>query len=140
MPRARKYNHSFTVRIDDESNENVEALMTHLGMSKGEVARLAIETLFSRVPSSTLRQIREAPPETREALRGLTKAINHIGVNVNQITRSVNALVAEGLVEEAAIDPGALSCWLRDAEADVALIRQEVSDFVCHESTALKGR
>lgn len=88
-----------TCRFDADAADYVRGLADLMELPKAEVVRLALDYVGDRVPPSLFEELGELPPETRRELARLTREVNSIGVNINQLVRAVNTLAVGGALE-----------------------------------------
>ncbi|CAB0776873.1 hypothetical protein FRC0182_00631 [Corynebacterium diphtheriae] len=137
--REVKFKHVKKTRLSDEQLEKLTALQQVLGCSDAEILRMAVETFVGKLSSHTLRRAKDLPPGVSKQLSELTRAVNAVGVNVNQSTRVMHALIADGLMPAETqdyIDISMAKFCMDSIQQDVEKIRQEVNNFVLHESPA----
>ena len=106
-----------TCRFDADSADFVRALADEMELPVAEVVRLALDYVGDRVPSSLFEELKQLPPETRKELARLTREVNGIGVNINQLVRAVNTLAVSGALEGRvlhAIEVNSLMCEVRE--------------------------
>lgn len=138
--RPVKYRHVLKTRLDDEQHEKLTALQHVLGCSDAEILRMAVDTFVGKLSSHTLRRTQELPPKVSKQLAELTRAVNAVGVNVNQSTRALHALVADGLIpdERDYIDEVRLRFCMDSIQQDVEKIREEVTNHVSNQSAEVE--
>ncbi|CAB0854183.1 hypothetical protein FRC0360_00688 [Corynebacterium diphtheriae] len=135
--REVKFKHVKKTRLSDEQLEKLTALQQVLGCSDAEILRMAVETFTGKLSSHTIKQVRKLPPGVSNQLADLTRAVNAVGVNVNQSTRAMHALIADGLMPAETqdfVDISMAKFCMESIQHDVEKIRQEVENYVLHES------
>lgn len=135
--RAVKFKHVKKTRLSDEQLQKISVLQQVLGCSDAEILRMAVDTFTGKLSSHTVKQVRKLPPEVSKQLDELTRAVNAVGVNINQSTRAMHALIADGLMPAETrdfVDISMAKFCMDSIQQDVEKIRQEVNSFVMHES------
>ena len=78
------YTHRINVRVDDSIMEYIQKIQKQSGLSESAVIRMILENAKSG------NKINLTNKTDYESMKELTREINKIGVNINQIVRNAN--------------------------------------------------